>query len=212
MDKYRQPRIFSSKKVKRIMVVLSALLGDCRFLGYVFTPEIESSRFMLRVVKRLLEEEIEIVIKQPLSKRYPQQTHPVVDWLKLKSFSNVAFADDVELMQCINLADAFITESPSTPLLKLAATRLPILLSVDRKHYLLNARAKELLKRRCTVFAEDIESFMLGLEEFLNVHIRNGEPVSGEVDDTFLYEFGLGSNDLPSENIVKFIRNKINTN
>ena len=57
MDKYRQPRIFGNKEVKRIMVVLPALVGDCRYLGYVFTPEIENSRFMYRIVKRLLEEE-----------------------------------------------------------------------------------------------------------------------------------------------------------
>ena len=38
MDKYRQPRIFGNKEVKRIMVVLSALVGDCRYLGYIFTP------------------------------------------------------------------------------------------------------------------------------------------------------------------------------
>ena len=77
---------------------------------------------------------------------------------------------------------------------------------------MLDSRARELLKRRCAVFAEDIESFMLGLEEFLKIHIRNGEPVSGDVDDAFLYEFGLGSDDFPSENIVKYIRDKINTN
>ena len=181
MDNYRQPRVFGNKQVKRIMVVLSALVGDCRYLGYSYTPEIQNSRFMFRIVKRLLEEKIEIVIKQPLSNRYPQQTHPVVLWLTSENFSNVVFADDVDLMECLNLADAFVIDSPSTPLLKLAATRTPILLSIDRRYYLLVSRARELLERRCAVFAEDTESFMVGLEEFLTIHVKNGQPVSGDV-------------------------------
>ena len=209
MKNYRQPRVFGNKQVRRIMVILSALVGDCRYLGYTFIPEIENSRSMFRVVKRLLEEEIEIVIKQPLKNRYPQQTHPVVLWLESNEFSNVVFADDVDLMECLNLADAFVMESPSTPLLKLATTRVPILLNVDRRYYLLVSRARELLQRRCAVFAEDMESFMLGLEEFLTIHVKNGLPVSGDVDDTFLHEFGIGSDNNSSENVVSFVREKI---
>ena len=60
------------------------------------------------------------------------------------------------------------------------------------------------------VFAEDTESFMLGLEEFLTVHVKNGQPVSGDVDDTFLHEFAIGSNNIPFENIGIFVREKIN--
>ena len=59
------------------------------------------------------------------------------------------------------------------------------------------------------VFAEDTESFMLGLEEFLTVHVKNGQPVSGDVDDTFLHEFGIGSDNNSSENVVNFVREKI---
>lgn len=209
MDTHRQPRIFSTKRVKRIMLILQALLGDCRFFGHIFMPEIEISSVMFRIVNRLLKEDIEIVIKQPLSDRYPQQTHPVVSWLIEKDYSNVVFADDIELMECINLADAFITDAPSTPLMKLVATRLPILLCVDRKHYLLVSRAKELLEQRCVVFAEDPDSFMLGFDRFLETHVKDGVPISGDVDDRFLYEFGLGDGNNPAKNIVNLMLEQI---
>ena len=60
------------------------------------------------------------------------------------------------------------------------------------------------------VFAEDTESFILGLEEFLTIHVKNTQPVSGDVDDTFLHEFGIDSNNIPSENIGNFVREQIN--
>ena len=119
------------------------------------------------------------------------------------------FADDTELMECINLADAFITDSPSTPLMKLVATRLPILLWVDRKHYLLVSRAKELLEQRCVVFAEDPDSFMLGFDRFLETHVKARVPISGDVDDRFLYEFGLGDGSNPAKNIVNLMLEQI---
>ena len=37
-----------------------------------------------------------------------------------------------------------------------------------------------------------------------------GEQVSGEVDDTFLHEFGIGPDNSPSESIVNFAREQIN--
>ena len=61
------------------------------------------------------------------------------------------------------------------------------------------------------VFAEDTESFISGLEEILTVHVKNGPSVSGDVDDTFLHEFGIGSNNIPFENINIFVREQINS-
>ena len=51
---------------------------------------------------------------------------------------------------------------------------------------------------------------MSGLEEFLTIHVKNGQPVSGDVDDTFLHEFGIGSDNGPFESIVNFARGQIN--
>ena len=50
---------------------------------------------------------------------------------------------------------------------------------------------------------------MLGFDRFLETHVKDGVPISGDVDDRFLYEFGLGDGNNPAKNIVNLMLEQI---
>jgi hypothetical protein len=182
-----------ARPVRRVMVVLNALLGDCRYLGRVFPPEIAYWHFCRRLIERLGREPIEIIVKPPLLARYPQQRNPVEDWLAERHYPNVSILREVPLADCLDQADAFLLESPSTPLPHVVATRAALLLYVDRHVYRLVPAARELLRRRCAVLGESEEEFFAALEGWL-ADVRSGRAKSGGgVDDGFLENVCTGS-------------------
>ena len=195
------------RPVRRVMVVLNALLGDCRYLGRVFPPEIAYWRFTRRMVERLVQEPLEIIVKPPLWNRYPQQRNPVEDWLEERGYPNVSVLREIPLAECLDQADAFLLESPSTPLPHIAATRSALLLYIDRDVYRLVPAARELLARRCAVLGESEEEFFEGLERWLG-HVRAGNEFSGgSVDDGFLENVCTGSGQPSSAaRMVSFLR------
>ncbi len=160
---HRQPYRVRRAERPRAMVVVNATVGDCRYLGYVFPPEIAYWRFLRRLVEALQSLFVDVLLKLPLPGRYPQVPSPVVDWLRDRPFEGVRIARDAPLSECLGEADAFVLESPSTPLLHVLATDAPLLLYADRETYRLVPRARELLERRCAVFAEREEDFFTRL-------------------------------------------------
>jgi hypothetical protein len=195
------------RPIKRVMVVLNALLGDCRYLGRVFPPEIAYWRFTRRLVERLAKEPLEIIVKPPLLNRYPQQRNPVEDWLEERRYPNVSILREVPLADCLDQADAFLLESPSTPLPHIAATRSALLLYMDRDVYRLVPAARDLLARRCAVLGESEEEFFEGLE-WWTAEIRAGRALAGGfVDDGFLENVCTGSGPPSSaERMVSFLK------
>jgi len=181
------------RPIKRVMVVLNALPGDCRYLGRVFPPEIAYWRFTRRLIERLVKEPLEIIVKPPLLNRYPQQRNPVEDWLEERRYPNVSILREVPLADCLDQVDAFLLESPSTPLPHIVATRSTLLLYIDRDVYRLVPAARDLLARRCAVLGESEQEFFLGLEGWLG-DIRDGRASSGGlVDDGFLENVCTGT-------------------
>lgn len=181
------------RPVRRVMVVLNALLGDCRYIGRVFPPEIDYWRFTRRLIERLASEPIEVILKPPLPGRYPQSLNPIEGWVEEGRFANVTMLRDVPLAECLDEADAFIVESPSTPLPQIVATRAAVLLYVDKDVYKLVPAARQFLARRCAVLAESEDSFFAGLESWL-ADVRNDAARCGEQpDDSFLENFCTGS-------------------
>jgi hypothetical protein len=188
---------------KRVMVILNALLGDCRDNGFQFSPEIQYWRFTRRLVDRLIQEtDLDIIVKPPLKTRYPQMPNPLIDWLEERRFPNVNILYEVPLKDCLEQADAYIFESPSTPLLQIAATNKPILLYMNQDDYLLQSRAADALRARSIVFAETEKDFFEQLEEFLCRPVWNID----DVDDTFLRDYAIGSGEgTASERIAAFL-------
>ena len=119
---------------KKIIYVMSALLGDNCYIGYIFHPEIWLWRFQYDLVSFFAKfPNIELILKPPLVERYPQITNPIFNYLKEQCFPNVhVFAENIPLEHIIHLADAFILDSPSTPLLPLVASEKPFLAYFDR--------------------------------------------------------------------------------
>ena len=103
--------------------------------------------------------------------------------------------------------DAFLLESPSTPLPHITATRSALLLYIDRDVYRLVPAARELLARRCAVLGDSEEEFFEGLERWLG-HVRAGNEFSGgSVDDGFLENVCTGSGQPSSAaRMVSFLR------
>jgi hypothetical protein len=184
------------------MVVLNALMGDCRDLGFVFPPEIEYWRFTRRLVLRLARESwIHVVAKPPLADRYPQLENPLLEWIESRRFSNVSILRDVALKDCLDQADAFVLESPSTPLLHVAATEKPLLLYINRDDYLLQEEAADKLARRCAVFGRSEEDFFSQLERLL----KQGVPPHAPPDDSFLDSYVTGGSGWSADRIATFI-------
>lgn len=187
---------------RRIMVVLNALLGDCRDLGYVFYPEIAYWRFKRRIIARLAREpDVEILIKPPLVARYPQMPNPLLDWLAENGYANVEVMPDRPLAECLDEADAFILESPSTPLLVTVATDKPVAVYIDRSLYLFQQRAWDALSRRTMLLADTEDAFMQGLDDLLNTKATWQAPS----DRTFLNDYADGGEGSPTRRICDFL-------
>ena len=190
---------------RRVMLVLNALLGDCRDLGFTFSPEIAYWQFTRKVVQRLAAEPgVEVLVKPPLRERYPQMPTPLLEWIDAQHYANVAVMPEIPLGECMEQADAFVIESPSTPLLHVVATDKPLLMYANRSDYLLDEGAASALKKRAAVFAQDEPAFFEGLESFL----ASGDWQAGPINDEFLREFAMGEGNA-ADSIARFIHRAI---
>jgi hypothetical protein len=198
----RSPRRRAASS-RRVMVVVNATVGDCRYLGYVFPPEIAYWHFTRRVIRELARLGMEVVVKLPLRGRYPQHTPPLEQWLRDANVPVVEVIREVPLSDCLDRADAFVLESPSTPLLHVVATDKPLLLYIDRRVYRLVPMARELLRGRCAVFAESDEEFFSHLPRWA----ANYPPADKyRVDDRFLMKFLIGRTDsAAAERTARFL-------
>lgn len=178
---------------KKIIYVMSALLGDNCYIGYIFHPEIWLWRFQYDLVSFFAKfPNIELILKPPLVERYPQITNPIFNYLKEQCFPNVhVFAENIPLEHIIHLADAFILDSPSTPLLPLVASEKPFLAYFDRTFFKLVPKASEQLKKRA-IYSDNKQEFFYKLENFLNAPDWT---LSKPVNDEFLCNFGTHLND-----------------
>ncbi len=192
---------------RRVMLVLNALLGDCRDLGFVFPPETEYWRWTRKVIECLAKwDDVEIVIKPPLRARYPQMPNPLLDCIRHRGVSSISVVADVPLKDCLHLADAYILESPSTPLLHVAAGNKPILLYINSQDYLLEPDAASALRDRATVFAQTEADFFAGLERFLAAQDWSCD----HVDDRFMRDYVVGEpGATPADRIADFLQGVI---
>lgn len=190
---------------RRLMYVISALPGDNRYFGYAYLPDLQFWRFQRRFVERVLRrDDVRLVLKPPLSFRYPQLETPLFDWLKENVDPNrYDVVRDIRLDECMDKADAFFHDSSSTPLLYLAASNKPFSLYVDQAAFRLTPRAKELLKRRTAFLSETEEQLFTDLDHFLDL-----PEWTASADDGFLREFAVCDDDGKStERAARFIWN-----
>jgi hypothetical protein len=191
---------------RRIMLILNALVGDCRNLGYTSQPEIGYWRFTRAVIKKLQEKHaIEIIIKPPMRTRYPQMPNPVIEWVRECDFNEIMVVEDMPLSDCLGLADAYIVESPSTPLLQALETGSPVLVYINRSDYLLQPDAANALRDCAAVFAESEADFLDGLESFLS----QPEWVVKDANNRFRREYMVGESRNPANRIADFLRTVI---
>lgn len=188
---------------RRVMVILSAIVGDIRYIGYVYPPEFADVALHRRIITTLAAmRDVEVVVKPPLLSRYPQLRHPVVDWLSAQPLDHVRVLNEVPLSECLAEADAYVLATPSTPLLHIVSTDKPLLLHLDRRVFRMVPEAAAALRRRASVYAEDTAAFFDGLETFFDRW--DGRP-HGPVDDGFLHNFLTGGDGDADARIVSFL-------
>jgi len=188
---------------RRVMVILSALVGDIRYIGYVYPPEFADVALHRRIIATLAAaDDVEVVVKPPLLSRYPQLRHPIVEWLSEQRFDRVRVLEQVPLSECLDEADAFVLATPSTPLLNIVATEKPIMLHLDRRVFRVVPAAAAALRRRASVYAEDDATFFEGLGAFLKTW--DGGPPD-PLDDTFLHDFLTDGSGDANAKIVAFL-------
>ncbi len=180
-------------KRKTIMYVMSALLGDNCYIGFIFHPEIWLWRFQYDLVTFFTKfPHIDLILKPPLAERYPQITNPIFTWLPTQRLENVhVFSENIPLEHILPMADAFILDSPSTPLLPLVASEKPFLAYFDRSFFQLVPEASEQLKKRA-FYSNNRKDFFYQLENYLNTPDWTS---STPVNDEFLCNFGTHLND-----------------
>lgn len=200
VEKYRKPQTTNItinpdgiSKRKKIMYVMSALLGDNCYIGHIFHPEIWLWRFQAELISFLSGfQDVDVILKAPLKGRYPQIRNPVFDWMNDQGFRNITvYSEDIQLENIISLADAFIIDSPSTPLWPLSCTDKPFLAYIDKSFFRLVPKAKELLAKRA-ILSETKGQFLDKLESFLK---NTNWTVGKSVNDEFLHHFGTHLND-----------------
>jgi hypothetical protein len=189
----------------RVMVILNSINGDCRDLGFVTPPEIEYWRFTRRLVMTLLgKAHVEVIIKFPLRGRYPQLLTPLELWVEKHASKRVTFIHEIPFSECLESADAYAIEGPSTSLLYAVATNRPLLVYINKQDYLLDSRAADALAKRSSVFGTCESGFFRGLEAFL----EKEQPAYIEPDDTFIRDFVFDpSKKNPARRIAEFIKN-----
>jgi hypothetical protein len=187
-------------KRKTIMYVMSALLGDNCYIGYIFHPEIWLWRFQYELINLLSRcPDIDVILKPPMSDRYPQITNPVFDWLKVQDFKNIrVYPEDTALEKIMDMADAFIVDSPSTPLWPLVSSEKPFAAYIDRTFFKLVPQAAVMLKKRA-VFADNRDEFLEKLWAFLQ---KPDWTLEQPVNDEFLHHYGTYLNDGNSDKRV----------
>jgi hypothetical protein len=184
----------------RLMYVMSALVGDNRYLGYVFHPEIWYTRFQRRLVEACSGREVRLILKPPLATRYAQLPNPL---LESELPPNVEILRERPLSEVLDEADVFILDSPSTPLLHLVATRKPFVLYADRRFFLLRPDAAALLRKRAPV-AETEADFFATVDALLEHHSTGAQPT---VNDEFLKAYGTHLGDGRSaDRLAAFLR------
>ncbi len=188
------------QKRKTIMYVMSALIGDNCYIGYVFHPEIWLCRFQLELINFLAKfPNIDVLLKPPIPDRCPQITNPVFDRLAKQDVQNIrVFSQNIALEKIIDLADAFIIDSPSTPVWPLVSTEKPFLAYIDKSFFSLVPKAIELFKKRA-IFADTKDEFFEKLENFLHTPEWT---LDKPVNDEFLCHYGTYLNDGNSDKRV----------
>ena len=216
-EKYPQKNIYQEetadeyRKRRTIMYVMSALLGDNCYIGYVFHPEIWLYRFQLELIDFMTKfPNIDLLLKPPIPDRYPQITNPVFDWVAKHNIQNIrVFSQEIALEKCIDLADAFIIDSPSTPVWPLACTEKPFLAYIDKSFFCMVPKAIELLKKRA-IFADTKDGFFEKLENFLHTPEWT---LDKPVNDEFLCHYGTYLNDGNSDKrVAEFLFKVVNEN
>lgn len=167
------------KQAPVIMYVLAAMVGDNRYLGYVFYPEIWYYQFQRRVIENFAKfPGIRFLLKPPLKDRYPQIHNPLFDWLNREGPPNVEVMEDIPLSQVLHRADGFILDVPATPLLEILATGKPALLYADRRCLKVVPQAIQLLRQGGIALAESEEEFFPELDNFLSHGVTSANPLN----------------------------------
>lgn len=179
-------------KQRTIMYVMSAVVGDNMYLGYAFHPQIWYYRFQQRLIKFLSRyPETKVILKPPLMDRYSQIVNPVLGWVHENIFPNVAILEDCKLTDVLDQADAFLLDSPSTPLLDILPTNKPFVAYCDQRFFRFVPDAARALNKRA-VFTETEDDFFKELELFLALpDWRAARPL----DDEFLIRYAVHIND-----------------
>ncbi|MHC4815741.1 MAG: hypothetical protein ACYTFN_21930 [Planctomycetota bacterium] len=187
-----RPRGGGEATGRRIMYVMSALLGDNAYLGYAFHPEIWYHRFQRRLIEALSRfPDCHVLLKPPLGDRYPQIDNPIFGWLEEQGYGNIEVMGNVPLADVLGEADAFIVDSPSTPLLQLVATDKPFLVYADRDYFKFQADAAALLAKRA-IYSNTLEGFFEALDRFL---AWPDWTLARPVNDEFLAAYATGGTD-----------------
>jgi len=187
-----------------VMYVMSAMVGDLAYLGYVFVPDITVWRFQCRVVEAFERHpSVRLILKPPLKGRYPQVVNPLFEWLACREASNVSVLEqDIPFSEIMDKADAFIIDNPATPLLQAVATTKPLLVFSDKSVLRMYPEAAALLRKRAMLAESEIEFFDM-LEKALH---SNQWHFSWPVNDEFLTGYGVHLNDGGSaERLASFL-------
>lgn len=173
---------------RSVVYIMSAMLGDNTYLGHVFQPEIWLQRHQLRLAEFLRNfPDTRFLFKPPLADRYPQFASCLGRWVAEHQGGNVGMLEPNEpLGEILYKHDAFILDTPSTPLMDLVASSRPFFAYLDERFFLMQQEPLEVLRHRCPVAVRE-EEFLPMLGEFLAL---DDYSQASPVDDRFLALFG----------------------
>uniref|UniRef100_I2Q7L9 Uncharacterized protein n=1 Tax=Desulfovibrio sp. U5L TaxID=596152 RepID=I2Q7L9_9BACT len=173
-----------------VVYIMSAFLGDNTYLGYVFQPDFWLQRLQFEMVKFFEGfPDIRFLFKPPLWDRYPQILGSLEKFLDRRRPKNVSIlAPNAPLRNILDRYHAFVVDTPSTPLLELAASDRPFLAYLDRRFFKVVHEAAKALTKRAPLARNRKELFCLMETFFRERPWERPMPV----DDTFLNLFGTG--------------------
>jgi len=182
----------TTERAREVMYVIGAMIGDLRYFSYNLCPDIWYWRLHREVVKTCIcFPNVRLIVKPPLKGRIPEVPNPLSEWILKNGVRNCELLHDVPFEEVLHLADAYITDCPSTVLLQAMTTMKPVIVYLDRTLYRLDRHAMTLLRKRATV-SETREEFLQDIADFLH---RPDWTLPRPVNDEFLCAYGTYLND-----------------
>ncbi len=203
--KNQRKKKVSGGKQRRILYVLTHLIGDFHYFGWNHYPNIWYSHLQQKVLDTVKDyPEVTVYVKQ-----YPgmPMDDPLQQYVNDKNMKNVTFLPNyVAMERYIDAADLFLIDFPVTSLPIMLCTRKPVIVYYNPDYLKMSQDAQLMLENRVDLCRTEDE-LLSTIGKFCRLPAW---PELDSPDDVYLIHYGLGeSGTNPAEQVIKYLKSTL---